>query len=263
MSNSSLVVYKKISPNKTKRTHKIDTVTVHVMAGDLSIERCGDVFASPLRLASSNYGIDSKGRCGLYVPEDFRSWCSSNRQNDDRAITIEVANDGGAETGYHVSDKAYKALIDLLADVCKRNDIKELKWKADKSLIGQIDKQNMTVHRWFKNKACPGDYLYSHMGDIAKKVNAKLSANKSTKKSSDASSDKSSDVKSDSCNASKIKCGDTVKIKKGAKSYNGTKLSSFVYLRKYTVSQIVADRAVVTWKGTVVAAVNVKNLIKV
>lgn len=259
MSNSSLASYISISPNKTKRKHKIDTITVHVMDGDLSVERCGQIFAKRLRMASSNYGIDSDGKCGMYVPEDYRSWCSSNKANDDRAITIEVANDGGASTGYHVSDKAYRALVDLIADVCKRNGIKELKWRADKSLIGQVDKQNMTVHRWFKNKACPGEYLYSHMGDIASRVNKKLSATTPTKKSSD----KSSDTKSDNRNASKIKVGDTVKVKKGAKNYTGSALASYVYSRKHKVSQISGDRTVITYNGTVVAAVNVEDLTKV
>lgn len=141
------------------------------MAGDLSVESCGNLFAKSSRQASSNYGIGSDGRIAMYVEEKDRSWCSSNKSNDHRAITIEVANDGGAETGWHISDKAYNALIALLVDICKRNDIEKLLWKADKSLIGKVDKQNMTVHRWFAAKACPGDYLYNLHGQIAKEVN--------------------------------------------------------------------------------------------
>ena len=144
------------------------------MAGNLSIEQCGNIFENAGRKASSNYGIGTDGRIGMYVEEKDRSWASSNGANDNRAITIEVANDGGAETNWHVSDKAYQSLITLLVDICKRNGIKELKWKADKNLIGQVDKQNMTVHRWFAAKACPGDYLYNLHGQIAKEVNAKL-----------------------------------------------------------------------------------------
>ena len=172
MSNSSLVSYTRISPNKTTpRNHKIDTITIHCMACDLSVESCGNLFAKSSRQASSNYGIGSDGRIAMYVEEKDRSWCSSNKSNDHRAITIEVANDGGAETGWHISDKAYNALIALLVDICKRNDIEKLLWKADKSLIGKVDKQNMTVHRWFAAKACPGDYLYNLHGQIAKEVN--------------------------------------------------------------------------------------------
>jgi hypothetical protein len=108
----------------------------------------------------------------MYVEEKDRSWCSSSSSNDNRAITIEVASD--TKHPYAVNDKAYSALIELLVDICKRNDIKELKWKGDKSLIGQVDKQNMTVHRWFANKSCPGDYLYERHGAIAEAVNKKL-----------------------------------------------------------------------------------------
>jgi hypothetical protein len=175
MSNSPLISYTKISPNKTSpRNHVIDTITIHCMAGNLSVENCGAAFAKASRKASSNYGIGTDGRIALYVDEADRSWCSSNAANDNRAITIEVANDGGAETGWHVSDKSLNALIDLLVDICKRNDIKALKWQANKALIGQVDKQNMTVHRWFAAKACPGDYLYNLHYEIANRVNERL-----------------------------------------------------------------------------------------
>lgn len=173
MSNSPLVSYTKISPNKTSpRNHKIDTITIHCVVGQCSVEVIGDVFAPVKRQASSNYGIGPDGRIGMYVEEKDRSWCSSNASNDNRAITIECASD--KTHPYAINDKVYKALIELCVDICKRNDIKELKWRGDASLIGQPDKQNMTVHRWFANTACPGDYLYSHMGQIAKDVNAKL-----------------------------------------------------------------------------------------
>lgn len=172
--NSPLVSYTKISPNKTSpRNHVIDTITIHCMAGNLSVERCGAVFAPTTRKASSNYGIGSDGRIAMYVEEKDRSWCTSNRTNDMRAITIEVANDGSAPD-WHVSDKALNSLIELVADICKRNNIKELKWQGNKSLIGQINKQNMTVHRWFAAKACPGNYLYNKHSYIAEEVNKRL-----------------------------------------------------------------------------------------
>jgi len=124
--NSTLVSFIKISPNKTSpRNHKIDTITIHCMAGNLSVETCGNVFAPTSRKASSNYGIGSDGRIALYVDEKDRSWCSSNAANDNRAITIEVANDGGAPD-WHISDKALNSLIALVTDICKRNNIKEL-----------------------------------------------------------------------------------------------------------------------------------------
>lgn len=179
MSNSSLVNYTKISPNKNSpRNHKIDTITIHCVAGQCTVESLGDLFANPKRKGSSNYGIGKDGKIGMYVEEKDRSWCSSNADNDHRAITIEVASD--TKHPYAVTDAAYKSLIKLLVDICKRNNIKELKWKGDKSLIGQVNKQNMTVHRWFANKACPGEYLFSRHGQIAAEVNAKLGAANST-----------------------------------------------------------------------------------
>jgi len=178
MSNSPLVSYTKISPNKTSpRNHKIDTITIHCVVGQCSVETLGDIFAPTSRKASSNYGIGSDGRIGMYVEEKDRSWCSSNSANDNRAITIECASD--KTHPYAINDKVYKSLIELLVDICKRNGIPELKWKADKSLIGQPDKQNMTVHRWFANKSCPGDYIYNRLGQIASEVNAKLNSGSS------------------------------------------------------------------------------------
>lgn len=174
MSNSPLINYTRLSPNHSgRRNHVIDTVSIHCMAGNASVETCGALFADPARKASSNYGIGSDGRIALYVDEANRSWCTSNAANDHRAITIEVANNGGAPD-WPVSDKAYSALLDLLTDICRRNGIKKLLWKGDKSLIGQVDKQNMTVHRWFAAKACPGDYLYNRHGEIAAEVNRRL-----------------------------------------------------------------------------------------
>lgn len=175
MSNSSLVSYKKISPNRNSpRNHTIDTISIHCMAGNLTVQTCGNLFASLSRSASSNYGIDSQGNIAMYVEEKDRSWCTSSSSNDNRAVTIEVANDGGASTGWHVSDKAMTSLINLCTDICRRNKIKRLLWKGDKSLIGNVSKQNMTVHRWFANKDCPGNYLYSKHSYIAAQVNAKL-----------------------------------------------------------------------------------------
>ena len=173
MSNSSLVDYTKISPNRTKnRNHKIDTITIHCVVGQLSVETLGNIFSKSSYKASSNYGIGSDGRIGMYVEEKDRSWCSSNAANDRRAITIECASD--TFHPYAINNKVYKSLIELCADICKRNGIKELKWKGDKALIGKIDQQNMTVHRWFANKTCPGDYIYNRLGQIADEVNNKL-----------------------------------------------------------------------------------------
>lgn len=170
-SNSPLVVYTKLSPNHSgKRTRNIDSIAIHCMAGNCTIETCGQIFAPSSRQASSNYGIGSDGRIGMYVEEKNRSWCTSSNAVDQRAVTIEVANDGGAPQ-WHVSDKAMASLIKLCADICKRNNIKTLKWRGDKGLIGQVNLQNMVVHRWTAAKSCPGDYLFNKHPYIVEEVN--------------------------------------------------------------------------------------------
>lgn len=167
MSNSPLVSYTKISPNSNNpRNKKISKITIHHMAGNLSIERCGDIFASPTRQGSSNYGIGTDGRIGMYVEEKNRAWTSSNASNDNMAVTIEVANDvvGG---NWHVSDKALASLIDLCTDICKRNGIKKLNFTGDKN-------GNLTMHKYFAATACPGAYLESKFPYIADEVNKRL-----------------------------------------------------------------------------------------
>lgn len=177
--NSPLVTYKRITKNRTSpRNHAIDTITIHCIVGQWTAKQGCDYFATTDRECSSNYVVGRDGSIGLSVEEKDRSWCSSSRDNDHRAITIEVASD--TEHPYAVTAEAYDALIRLVADICKRNGIKKLLWKADKSLVGQVSKQNMTVHRWFANKACPGEYLYERHSDIAKKVNALLGETQQT-----------------------------------------------------------------------------------
>lgn len=179
MSNSSLVTYTKISPNRTSpRNHKIDTITIHCTAGNGTAKQILNlshfVTYNKNSGSSCNYAIGKDGSIGLCVEEKDRSWCSSSRDNDHRAITIEVSSSN--KHPYEVSEAAYKALINLLVDICERNNIKKLLWQGDSSLIGKTNLQNMTVHRWFAAKACPGDYLYSRHGQIAKEVNSKLGA---------------------------------------------------------------------------------------
>lgn len=172
--NSSLVNYTKLSPNHSgQRTHAIDTITIHCVVGQCSVETLGNIFYPSSRQASSNYGVGYDGRIGMYVEEKNRSWCSSSAANDQRAITIEVASD--TTSPYAVNDKAYNATIKLVTDICKRNGIKKLVWSTDKNTrVNHLNGCNMTVHRDYASKSCPGDYLYGKMGDIAAKVNANL-----------------------------------------------------------------------------------------
>ena len=163
---SKLVDYTKISPNSSARTAKIDTITIHHMAGNLSVESCAAVFQSTSRKASSNYGIGSDGRIGLYVDESRRAWTSNSMENDRRAVTIEVANDGGAPD-WHVSDKALASLIDLCVDICQRNGIERLNYTGDTT-------GNLTMHKWFAATSCPGPYLGGRFPYIAAEVNKRL-----------------------------------------------------------------------------------------
>lgn len=253
--NSPLVNYTRISPNKTtNRNHAIDTITIHCVVGQCSVETLGEIFSKPSKQASSNYGIGYDGRIGMYVEEKDRSWCSSSGSNDNRAITIEVASD--TTSPYAVNSKAYASLIKLVTDICKRNGIKELKWKADKSLIGQVDKQNMTVHRWFANKSCPGEYLYSRMGKIAEEVNKNLGVEDSSDET----------VKSDTGNttAYAFSSGDLVSIASDAKYYNGSNIPNWVKNKKWYVKEISGDRVVIDksedGKNSIESPVNVKYL---
>lgn len=176
--NSSLVAYTKISPNKNKNRNKaIDRITPHCVVGQCSIETLGNIFAPTSRQASSNYGIGVDGRVGMYVEEKDRSWCSSSASNDNRAITIECASD--TKHPYAMNDKVYTTLIELCVDICKRNGKSKLLWLGDKNktlaYTPKADEMLITVHRWFANKSCPGDWLYQRLSDLANKVTEKLS----------------------------------------------------------------------------------------
>ena len=177
MSNSSLVNCTVLSPNHSgKRTHKIDRITPHCVVGQLSAESIGGCFTSSSVQASCNYGIGKDGRVCLVVAEANRSWCSSSNANDQRAITIECASD--MSEPYTMNSAVYNKLVDLCIDICKRNGIKKLLWFADKAKSLSYEPANgeavLTVHRWFDNKSCPGDWLYNRLGDLASKVNAGL-----------------------------------------------------------------------------------------
>lgn len=175
--NSSLVTYTKLSPNHSgQRTHDIDRITPHCVVGQCTAESLGDWFSKTSTKASSNYGIDKNGRVGLYVEEKNRSWCSSSNANDQRAVTIECASD--TVEPYAMNDKVLDSLVALCTDICKRNGKKKLIWFADKTKSlnyrPKAGEMVITVHRWFANKSCPGNWLYERLGDVAAKVTANL-----------------------------------------------------------------------------------------
>ena len=326
MSNSALVNYTKISPNRTSpRKNKIDTITIHCVVGQCSVETLGAIFAPSSRQASSNYGVGYDGRFGMYCEEKDRSWCSSSAANDNRAITIEVASD--TTEPYAVNDKAYAALLDLVTDICRRNGIKKLVWSTNKNeRVNHLNGCNLTVHRDYANKSCPGNYLYERQGAIAAEVNKRLGASAekpetpssgtgtlykvqtgafkqkanaqalekklkaagfdtyvvntggyykvqvgafSKKTNAEAMlaklkaagySDAFITTGSGGTTAASVKVGSKVRLKQGAKTYDGKSLASFVYNRDHIVKEISGDRAVITYGGVVVAVVKLSDL---
>ena len=177
MANSPLVSYTKLSPNHSgRRTCSISRITPHAVVGQLSVEKICGCFASKDRQASCNYAIGTDGRIGLCVDEQNRSWCSSSRDNDQRAVTIECASD--LTEPYTMKPGVYAALVDLCVDICRRNGKKRLLWIADrdKALSDSVksDEMLLTVHRWFARKSCPGNWLFGKLGDLAQAVNSQL-----------------------------------------------------------------------------------------
>lgn len=258
--NSPLVAYTKLSPNHSgQRTHSIDRISPHCVVGQCTAESLGDWFAKESTQASSNYGIDKNGRVGMYVEEKNRSWCTSSNSNDQRAVTIEVASD--AKHPYAMKNAAYNSLIDLCVDICKRNGKTKLIWFGDKNKALQYkpvpNEMIITVHRWFANKSCPGEWLYSRLGDLADKVTAKLSGTTENKKEEPKEEPKPEVT-------SNIKKGDVVKIKSGAKYYNGKDVPTWVRNKTWIVKECVGDRAVIDksadGKNAICSPINVQYL---
>ena len=231
--NSPLVSYTKLSPNHSgQRTHSIDRITPHCVVGQCSVETLGNIFLPTSRQASSNYGIGVDGRVGMYVEEKNRSWCSSSAANDQRAITIECASDNSEP--YAFKDVVYQRLIELCTDICRRNGKTKLLWLGDKTktlnYTPKSDEMVLTVHRWFANKSCPGNWMYARMGDLASKVTAALG----------------SEVKpvEPAKPTGAIKAGDLVTIT-GNTYYNGKAIPSWVKKLRWYVVEVSGDRAVI------------------
>ena len=218
MSNSSLVNCTVKSPNHSgKRTHTIDRITPHCVVGQLSAENIGKCFINSNRKASCNYGIGADGRICLIVDEENRSWCSSSNANDQRAVTIEIASDKTAP--YAFKDAAYNGLVDLCEDICRRNGKKKLLWIEDKNTAlnynPKSDEMLLTVHRWFANKSCPGDWMFARMGNLATEVTRRLEGTviEAPQKQP----------------AAPLKDGDVIKLKAGATYYNGKSIPSWIF----------------------------------
>ena len=188
MSNSSLVDFTLLSPYYTWMSNKKNKkITIHHAAGKVTAEGLGWCFVEPGKNASSNYGIGYDGKIGLYVEEHYAAWTSSNSNNDQQAVTIEVSNDSGAPN-WHVSDAALNSLVALCVDICRRNGIERLNYTGDKT-------GNLTMHKWFANTACPGPYLESKFPWIAEQVNKKLGVSNGGNSSSESTSTSTSTEK--------------------------------------------------------------------
>lgn len=177
MSDSPLATYTRITKNKTTMTNKtINRISIHCFVGQVTAKRGVDYFATTDRQASCNYVVGYDGSIGLSVNEKDRSWCTSSSNNDKQAITIEVASE--AKHPYTITDAAYQALLNLITDICQRNGKTKVIWNSNKDqALAYTPASNevvLTVHRWFANKACPGDYLYNKHGEIAATVTDRL-----------------------------------------------------------------------------------------
>ena len=278
MSNSPLVNYTKISPNSSNPRNKpITKITIHHVAGNLTVEQVGNIFSTKERKASSNYGVDNHGRVGMYVEEKNRAWTSSSSDNDNQAVTIEVANITGAPD-WKVSDIALNKTIDLCVDICKRNNIKRLNFTGDKT-------GNLTMHKMFANTSCPGPYLESKFPYIAEMVNKRLNSQPvvnptpqptqilykvqtgafSNKKNAEALAERLKKLGFETYIVSErkegtaqtpspeVRVGSKVKII-GSKYATGHTIPDWVKSKTYTVQQIAGDKAlikeIVSWVFT-------------
>lgn len=232
--NSKLAKHRKLSPNHSgKRTKSISRISPHCVVGQLSYGTIGSIFASKSRPASCNYGIDKNGEVILIVEEKNRSWCTSSNDNDQRAVTIEIASD--TKHPYAMNKKAYEKFIELCVDICKRNGKTKLLWfgNKDKTLNykPKVDEMVLTVHRWFANKSCPGDWLYSRLDDVAKEVTERLGTKTTTAKEETA--------KKETFKSYKVKItAKTLNVRAGA----GTKHKVVTTVKKNEVYTIVEEK---------------------
>ena len=173
MSNSPLVTYSRYPRIKKSnpRKYKIQRITIHHWSGvKRTAKDCVDYFCSEecmaKRTVSANYCIGNDGSIGMMIPESERAWTSSNAENDHAAITIEVSN-SKAGGDWPISDAAMKSLIELCADICKRNGIKSLYYDGTKY-------GTLTRHCQFSQTDCPGTYIKNHTSYICSEVNKRL-----------------------------------------------------------------------------------------
>ena len=231
---------------------------------------------------SANYVIGSDGTIISCVPEEYRPWTSGSEDNDTQAITVEVCNSGG-EPDWKVSDKALEALINLGVDICRRYNLPAFTWTGNKN-------GTLTIHKMFQATACPGPYLESKMPYIAEQIAKRLNTQAvndvwykvqvgafKNKSSADkllaelkskgydgfivTVGQSTSPTTTTTATPPTIAVGSKVRVKVGAKTYDGASLATYVYTRTHTVKEIKGNRAVITFEGVVVAAININDLV--
>lgn len=186
--NSSLVDMTLLSPNHSKgRTESLERITPHCFVGMFNTKWMLDYFNDERLEAAPNYVIGEDCKIGLCVEEKNRSWCSSNADNDNKAITIECSS--GKKEPYIISNMVIRTMVILIADICKRYQKNTLLWipNKDEALSRHVnpDELIITVHRWFANKSCPGEYMYNSLPHITEMVNMRIENEKKEQLSDD------------------------------------------------------------------------------
>lgn len=232
MSNSSLATVHYWTNNYSSRNgKKISKIIIHHMAGNGTAKSCYNIWKT--RQGSAHYAISSSGQIGQLIDEKYRAWSVANAAADSVAVTMELANDGGASTNWHVSDKAIKACINLCVDICKRNGIKKLNFTGNKN-------GNLVMHCYYMATACPGPYLKTKFKYIANEVNKRLG-------SADSKTDTDTDKKEKTWTDYKVPF--TVKVAvsdlyirkgPGIASYSRQKVDGSYFIKPgiYTITQV-------------------------
>lgn len=159
---------------KGRSGRSIEAITIHHMAGRLTAKQCGRIFQAKGRYGSSHYGVGYDGSIANYVDEEDTAWTNSNWDSNCKSVTIETSDN---DNSWYVNDITLNALIKLVADIAKRNNLGKL-----------VKGKNLTWHSLVADKGrettCPGDYLRSkiqYIADEANKINGYGSATSDTK----------------------------------------------------------------------------------
>ena len=155
---------KLFSSTRGTRKYPITKITIHHMAGVMSAASCYSVLEN--KKCSCDYMVDKDAKVWRGLDDKYASVCSSNSDNDHRAITIEVSNSKNGDP-WPISDAVYNRLVQLVVELCKCYDIKQLNFTGDKN-------GSVTLHKMFAATACPGPNLEQAIPKLVTEVNSKL-----------------------------------------------------------------------------------------